>query len=195
MDLSSHSSPMLLQTKFIRSMERVVDPLLTMATPMITKSRAMCARFCVELDLTKEYPTKIYLGTETKGDFQPVVMENRPFFFLGCKKRGHDIATCGRNAGQENEPRQLRNRRASGGSTVTSVVEGNNLTRKAAKKVWRPIGITLLLSGILTINGKEDIPITRVFQRLKDNLIPITCLSLQCRFSLLFSKERSIKEK
>ena len=51
----------------------------------------------MELNLTKEYPTKIYVGTESKGDFQPVVMENRSDFCFECHKRGHLRSDCWRN--------------------------------------------------------------------------------------------------
>ena len=68
---------------------RIFGPLLTVASATTTKMTAVCARFCMELNLTREYPTEIYLGTEVQGDYQPIVMENRPTFCLECNKRGH----------------------------------------------------------------------------------------------------------
>ena len=68
---------------FIRSLAKAFGPLLSMATLTSTKSTAVCARLCVDLDLTKEYPSEFYVGTEAKGSFQPIVLENRPPFCVG----------------------------------------------------------------------------------------------------------------
>ena len=54
---------------FVRSVARIFGPLLSIASATLTQSTAMCARFCVELDLSKEYPSEIYVGTEASGDF------------------------------------------------------------------------------------------------------------------------------
>ena len=108
-------------------MARIFGPLLTVAT--ITKSTAVCAEFCVELDLTKEDPTEIYVGTETKGNFQPAMMENRPSFCLGCKKRGHVVAACGRNLEREGEHRQVRKTTVVGGLLCWSNVSRSLLVR------------------------------------------------------------------
>ena len=82
---------------FITSVAKAFGPLLMVASSTSSKSTTVCARFCVELNLTKEYPTKIYVGTESKGDFQPMVMENRPDFCSQCHKRGHLRSDCQRN--------------------------------------------------------------------------------------------------
>ena len=54
---------------FIKSVAKAYGLLLMVASSTSSKTTAVCARFCVELNLTKEYPTKIYVGTESKGDF------------------------------------------------------------------------------------------------------------------------------
>ena len=46
---------------------------------------------------------EIYVGTKVKGSFQPVVLENRPLFCVGCKKRGHVHSDCGRNPDARND--------------------------------------------------------------------------------------------
>ena len=67
------SLPALLQCYFkpgfIKSMAKAFGPLLMVASSTSSKSTAVCAQFCVELNLTKEYLTKIYVGMESKGDF------------------------------------------------------------------------------------------------------------------------------
>ena len=82
---------------FIKTVARAYGTLLSIATPTSTGSTVVCARFCVEMDLSKDYPTEIYVGTESKGGFQPVKFENRPAFCSGCSKLGHVFSSCRRN--------------------------------------------------------------------------------------------------
>ena len=82
---------------FIKSVAGAFGPLLMVVNATSMKTTAVYARFCVELNLTRDYPTRIYVGTETKGDYQPVVMENRPSYCVECSKRGHVRSECGRN--------------------------------------------------------------------------------------------------
>ena len=42
--------------------------------------------------------------------------------------------------------------------------------RQNTKKEWRPTGKKFQLSDIFSFDGKEDVPISRVFQRLKEGL-------------------------
>ena len=82
---------------FIKTVAKAFGPLLYIANPTSTGSTAVCARFCVEIDLSKEYPIEIYVGTDSKGGFQPVKLENRPEFYTGCCKMGHVFGSCRRN--------------------------------------------------------------------------------------------------
>ena len=70
---------------FIKTVARAYGTLLSIVTPTSTGSTAVCAHFCVEMDLSKDYPIEIYVGTESKGGFQPVKLENRPAFCSGCR--------------------------------------------------------------------------------------------------------------
>ena len=56
---------------FIKMVAKAFGSLLSIATPTSTGSTAVCAHFCVEMDLSKEYPTEIYMGMDSKGGFQP----------------------------------------------------------------------------------------------------------------------------
>ena len=78
-------------------MAKIYGPLLCIASATSSQSMAVCARFCVELDLSKEYRTEVYVGTESDGEFQPVKFENQPLFCNLCRKRGHLESSCGRN--------------------------------------------------------------------------------------------------
>ena len=90
------------KSDFIKTVAKAYGPLLMVASSTSSKSTVVCARFCVELNPTKEYPIKIYVETKSKGDFQQVVMENRPNFCFECHKWGHVRSDCWRNPEHKN---------------------------------------------------------------------------------------------
>ncbi|PKU67293.1 hypothetical protein MA16_Dca021245 [Dendrobium catenatum] len=57
-------------------------------------SRPSVARVLVELDVSKKYPNEIWLGSEVKGYFQKVEIENLPIFYYFCKMHGHAASEC-----------------------------------------------------------------------------------------------------
>ncbi|KAI0501240.1 hypothetical protein KFK09_016183 [Dendrobium nobile] len=57
-------------------------------------SRPSVARVLVELDVSKKYPNEIWLGSEVKGYFQKVEIENLPIFCSFCKMHGHAASEC-----------------------------------------------------------------------------------------------------
>ncbi|CAH9082895.1 unnamed protein product [Cuscuta europaea] len=52
------------------------------------------ARICVELDLTKEMPNKIWINCGASGFSQSVCYENRPMYCVHCLHLGHLEAKC-----------------------------------------------------------------------------------------------------
>ncbi|CAH9095075.1 unnamed protein product, partial [Cuscuta epithymum] len=65
-----------------------------------TLARPSLARVCVELDLTKEMPSKIWIQAGKTGFTQSIVYENRPHYCLSCLHLGHISSKCPKN-GQE----------------------------------------------------------------------------------------------
>ncbi|KAI0497844.1 hypothetical protein KFK09_021082 [Dendrobium nobile] len=57
-------------------------------------SRPFVARVLVELDMTKSYPDKVWLGLENLGYIQHVSMEAFPSFWASCKCLGHLSGDC-----------------------------------------------------------------------------------------------------
>ncbi|PKU75422.1 hypothetical protein MA16_Dca026151 [Dendrobium catenatum] len=57
-------------------------------------SRPSVARVLVELDVSKKYPIEIWIGSEVKGYFQKVELENLPIFCSFCKMHGHAVNEC-----------------------------------------------------------------------------------------------------
>lgn len=52
------------------------------------------ARVCVELDVSKEQPTKVYIQSADYGFHQTVEFEDRPLYFTNCRILGHAQTAC-----------------------------------------------------------------------------------------------------
>ena len=156
---------------FIKSVAKAFGPLLMVASSTSSKSTVVCARFCVELNLTKEYPTKIYVGMESKGDFLPVEMENRSDFCSECHKWGHLRSDCWRNP----ESKKASQKQDDGGPVrrrqVMPTRKGSRMNGNALRKVWKPIGKIFTLPEVLSVSEKEDVVVAQVFKRLRENLV------------------------
>ncbi|CAH9072290.1 unnamed protein product [Cuscuta epithymum] len=59
-----------------------------------TLARPAVARVCIELDLTKEIPNKVWINCGSYGFAQPVLYENRPRYCGSCLHLGHSVEKC-----------------------------------------------------------------------------------------------------
>ncbi|CAH9141789.1 unnamed protein product [Cuscuta epithymum] len=59
-----------------------------------TLARPSQARVCVELDLTKEMPNKVWIQAGKLGFVQPVIYEYRPYYCTNCFHLGHEASRC-----------------------------------------------------------------------------------------------------
>ena len=57
-------------------------------------SRPSVARVLVEVDVSKKYKDRIWIGTEKVGFFQRAVFENMPKYCNYCYKMGHEMNEC-----------------------------------------------------------------------------------------------------
>ncbi|KAH0470559.1 hypothetical protein IEQ34_000282 [Dendrobium chrysotoxum] len=57
-------------------------------------SRPSVALVLVEIDITKKFSDKIWIGPENLGYFQQVTMEDFPLFYSKCKRLGHSFGDC-----------------------------------------------------------------------------------------------------
>ncbi|PKU65732.1 hypothetical protein MA16_Dca021104 [Dendrobium catenatum] len=57
-------------------------------------SRPSLAHVLVELDITKSYPDKVWLGPQKSSYVQQAVMEDFPPFCASCKSIGHVVGNC-----------------------------------------------------------------------------------------------------
>ena len=57
-------------------------------------TRPSVARVLVEMDVSKSFRERIWIGSEKKGFFQRVVFENLPKYCSYCFKMGHEMSKC-----------------------------------------------------------------------------------------------------
>ncbi|KAL0926169.1 hypothetical protein M5K25_002374 [Dendrobium thyrsiflorum] len=62
--------------------------------PTANKTRPSVARILIEIDITKEYPEEIWLGSESNGYSQKVIFDQFPVFCSHCKMHGHVVDNC-----------------------------------------------------------------------------------------------------
>lgn len=60
--------------------------------------RPSVARICVEADISKELPKKIFLEGKQKIHQQQIIYEDLPSFCMECRRLGHATSNCGQNA-------------------------------------------------------------------------------------------------
>ena len=156
----------------------------------------MCACFCIEMDLSKDYPTEIYVGTESKGGFQPVKLENRPVFCTGCNKMGHVFNSCRCNPDSSYNSK-VSSRQEKKKDKLHTIGELQNKAGKAkGKRVWKPTGKIFSVDEIFS-EIQNDVPVSKVFSRLKEGLVTCDCeeflwdedLDVRRMLALVFSEE------
>ncbi|CAH9072374.1 unnamed protein product [Cuscuta epithymum] len=57
-------------------------------------SRPSVARVCVEIDVTKDMPSKVWINCGSLGFMQPVIYEQRPEYCSHCLHLGHSFGNC-----------------------------------------------------------------------------------------------------
>ncbi|KAF8404745.1 hypothetical protein HHK36_009634 [Tetracentron sinense] len=91
-----------------------VGKVLCSDNPTKVLSRPSKARICVEIDISKEKPSRIWLGLESNSRWQTLIYEKDVSYCIHCCKQGHEIDDCRlinqkKNSGlkedqQENDP-------------------------------------------------------------------------------------------
>ena len=72
----------------------VGNPLLVDAATLAV-SRPSVARVCVEMDLLRSTPSRVWIGNGNHAGFwQELVVENLPRYCSHCFRQGHDVETC-----------------------------------------------------------------------------------------------------
>ncbi|VFQ98810.1 unnamed protein product [Cuscuta campestris] len=104
------------EAKALHSIASSIGHLLMMDASTSAKTRPSMARFCVEIDISKDLPKKIWIDNGGLGFFQPVTYENLPQFCIQCKKSGHLAGKCS-----------------------TMDIPKNEVSKNNLPKIWSPI--------------------------------------------------------
>ncbi|CAI9117309.1 OLC1v1018679C1 [Oldenlandia corymbosa var. corymbosa] len=105
------------------------EPLKT-DVPTMNMSRPSIARVCVEVDLFRDLPSRIRLGTEEQSYYQPVTYENLPDYCLECRKIGHDAKYC-RHGKPRSTPSEVQNKKQ-------TADDHSKIRVQAVKTDWKP---------------------------------------------------------
>ncbi|VFQ88783.1 unnamed protein product, partial [Cuscuta campestris] len=82
------------EAKALHCIARSIGNLLMMDASTSAKTRPSVARFCVELDISKELPKKIWIDNGGMDFFQDISYENIPDYCCFCRKSGHLTGKC-----------------------------------------------------------------------------------------------------
>ncbi|KAL0908199.1 hypothetical protein M5K25_022677 [Dendrobium thyrsiflorum] len=86
--------PHLFSTRILQGLGSIFGRPLKTDSATANGTRPSVARVLVELDVTKRYPDKVWLGSKTMGYVQFVEMEVFPSYYSHCKALGHLKAEC-----------------------------------------------------------------------------------------------------
>ncbi|KAI0507098.1 hypothetical protein KFK09_013216 [Dendrobium nobile] len=86
--------PHLFSPRILHGLGLIFGKPLKIDTATAIGSRTSLARVLVELDVTKSYPARVWLGPESSGYVQHVALEDFPSFCSSCKKFGHFSGNC-----------------------------------------------------------------------------------------------------
>ncbi|VFR01041.1 unnamed protein product [Cuscuta campestris] len=92
------------EAKALHCLARALGNPLMMDASATAKTRPSIARFCVEIDISKELTKKILIENGGMGFFQEITYENLPEFCRQCRKSGHSTRNCcGKEKRQEED--------------------------------------------------------------------------------------------
>ncbi|VFQ86520.1 unnamed protein product [Cuscuta campestris] len=106
------------EAKALHSIASSIGHPLMMDASTAAKTRPSMARFCVEIDISKDLLKKIWIDNGGLGFFQPVTYEKLPEFCIQCKKSGHLDGKC---------------------SSMDNLISKNELSKNNLSKTWCPI--------------------------------------------------------
>lgn len=78
----------------LRSVAGNIGKVLKIDSSTSNLSNTSAARVCVELDISKIHPSRIWIGYPGGGFWQDVLYPNFPLFCSHCSKLGHNVDSC-----------------------------------------------------------------------------------------------------
>ncbi|KAL0927433.1 hypothetical protein M5K25_001601 [Dendrobium thyrsiflorum] len=86
--------PHLFSPRILLGLGSIFDCPLKIDQATSVGSRPSIAHILIELDVCKQYPDKVWVGSDNLGYVQSVVLENVPSYYLHCKALGHSNVDC-----------------------------------------------------------------------------------------------------
>ncbi|KAI0529274.1 hypothetical protein KFK09_001821 [Dendrobium nobile] len=146
--------------------------------------RPSVARILVEVDISKKFPSEIWLGSELNGYFQKVEFENFPIFCTHFKMHGHSMNECFKlHPNLKKAKEQLKPSKVQEANTIKGcnhdMLEGDDIGKEVEELPTSQAGIisTDIQSPDLLVRevGKgivNDVGEGNVSQDLVNNMIP-----------------------
>ncbi|KAG9444332.1 hypothetical protein H6P81_015672 [Aristolochia fimbriata] len=97
----------LFQEEFLFDIAALVGKALTMDGATRNMTRTNVARVCVEIDLLKELPKRLWIRIGKRGFSQEIAYENLPSYCTRCLLQGHSSKTCNRGPKDSAKEEQL----------------------------------------------------------------------------------------
>ena len=76
------------------SIAQLIGKPVKLDTSTVEINRSSMARVCVETDLQKKIPRRVWIGCGSKGFWQEVQHEEMPLYYNHCLKKGHNLESC-----------------------------------------------------------------------------------------------------
>ncbi|MQL85142.1 hypothetical protein Taro_017667 [Colocasia esculenta] len=87
----------------IRSIAGSIGPVLQIDQNTSRMIRADAAVVCVQLDVSKKLPDRVWVGVGGGGSWQPIVYPAPPLFCTSCSRLGHSTKNCRQTASEKTD--------------------------------------------------------------------------------------------
>ncbi|XP_071906094.1 uncharacterized protein [Coffea arabica] len=112
-------------------------------------ARPSVARLCVDLDISKELPARVWIGTGSHGFWQRVLYENLPLYCLLCSRQGHSSDGCRQTKQRRDGPRPATAARV----TQTQEMRGGAQQPNTTHPMLTPVELPLLPAAVGQAQG------------------------------------------
>lgn len=88
----------------LQSIACSIGPVLQIHRNTTSLTRTDAARVCVQMDVSKKRPERVWVGVGSNGFWQPIEYPTWPLFCPACRHLGHDASKCKRKSPQSTDP-------------------------------------------------------------------------------------------
>lgn len=129
------------------SIARTVGAPLKMDAATKFLTRPSVARICIEMDLLRSFPSRVWIGTGSGGFWQPVEYESVPLYCSKCFRQGHIKEECKMGEGGKTEITTQQH--------ITEPRGGEVRPRRSVDQVYRPVVSNFMLESDMYLEGKS----------------------------------------